>query len=121
MTRPIYTPAAMLIDVVCPTRLRHTAYVSLGLPSSLSQESYALSLVASKHLYICTPSPHLTLQMHTILVPHVVFQFSMECKWHVVIEEDKDNSLQFAKVFPTKLLKLPICQSFPPPPFCAIQ
>ena len=39
--------------------------------------------------------------------------------WHVLIEEDKDNLLQFAKVF--KLLKLPIYQNFPPTPFCAIQ
>ena len=41
--------------------------------------------------------------------------------WRVLIEEDKDNSLQFTKVFPAKFLKLPIHQSFPLPPFCAIR
>ena len=35
--------------------------------------------------------------------------------WHlsVVIKENKNNSLQFAKVFPTEFLKLPICQFSP--------
>ena len=36
----------------------------------------------------------------------------MVCEWCVLIEEDKDNSLQFFKVFPTKFLKLPIRQVF---------
>ena len=49
------------------------------------------------------------------------FKFSVACEWHVLIEEDKDNLFQYAKVFPIKFLKLPICQSFTPPPFCAIQ
>ena len=83
----------------------------------------------SKHLYICgVPSPHLTLQTHTPFntarddkINNCGFKFSVACKWHVLIEEDKDNSLQFSKVFPTKFLKLPIHQSFPPPPFCTIQ
>ena len=46
--------------------------VALGLPGSLSQRSYALSLGAFQinHLYICVlpsviPSPHLTLQTPT--------------------------------------------------------
>ena len=33
------------------------------------------------------------------------FKFSVACEWRVLIEEDKDNLLQFAKVFPTKFLK----------------
>ena len=37
----------------------------------------------------------------------VVFKFSMVCKWHVLIKEDKDDLLQFAKVFPTKFLNSP--------------
>ena len=49
------------------------------------------------------------------------FKFSVVCEWCVLFKEDKDDSLQFAKVFPAKFLKLPIRQSFPPPPFCAIQ
>ena len=48
------------------------------------------------------------------------FKFSMACKWRVLIEEDKDNLLQFAKVFPAKFLKLAVHQSFIPPPFCAL-
>ena len=48
------------------------------------------------------------------------FKFSMVSEWHVIIEEDKNNLLQFAKVFPTKFLKLPIRQSFTLPPFCTI-
>ena len=40
----------------------------------------------------------------------VVFKFSVACKWCVLIKEDKDNLLQFAKVFPNKL---PIRQSYP--------
>ena len=101
--------------------------VSLGLHGSLSQGSYALSLGAFqiKHLYInvilsVIPSPHLTQQTRTILVPHVMiklndcgFEFSMVCEWCALIKEDKDNSLQFTKIFPTKFLKLPIRQSFP--------
>ena len=74
----------------------------------------------------------------TILVPHMmikwtimVFKFSMVCEWHVSIEQDKDNSSQFA---PTKFLKvtnspkfppqnswkLPVHPSFSPPPFYTI-
>ena len=41
------------------------------------------------------------------------FKFTVECQWHVLIEEDKDNLLQFAKVFPAKFFKLPIHQSLP--------
>ena len=37
----------------------------------------------------------------------------MACQWRVLIEEDKDNLLQFTKVFPAKFLWLPICQSLP--------
>ena len=48
------------------------------------------------------------------------FKFSVACKWCVLIEQDKDDLLQFAKVFPAKFLKLPIHQSFSPSPFCAI-
>ena len=38
------------------------------------------------------------------------FKFSAVCKWHVSFKEDKDDSLQFAKVFPAKFLKLVIRQ-----------
>ena len=41
------------------------------------------------------------------------FKFSVVCEWCVLFKEDKDDSLQFAKVFPTKFVKLPICQSLP--------
>ena len=40
------------------------------------------------------------------------FKFSVACEWCVLIEEDKGNSLEFAKIFLTKFLKLLICQSF---------
>ena len=48
-------------------------------------------------------------------------KFSVACEWSVLIEEDKDDSLQFAKVFSAKFLKLPIRQSFSPPLFCTIR
>ena len=38
----------------------------------------------------------------------MIYKFSLVCKWHVVIKEDKDNSFQFAKTFNTKFLKLQI-------------
>ena len=41
--------------------------------------------------------------------------------WIVLIEEDKDNSLQLTEVFRIKFLKLSICQSFPTPPFYVIR
>ena len=33
------------------------------------------------------------------------FKFSAVCKWRVSFKEDKDDSLQFIKVFPAKFLK----------------
>jgi len=36
----------------------------------------------------------------------VVFIFSVACEWRVLIKQDKDNSLQFAKVFPHQILKV---------------
>ena len=73
-------------------------------------------------------SKHLTLQMHAPFsaacddkINDCGFNFSVVCEWRVLIEEDKDNSLQFAKVFPIKFLKLLICQSFPLPLFCTIR
>ena len=87
-----------------------------------------------KHLIIiCVipgiiPLPYLTLQTRTPFcaardnkINNCGFKFSMVCKRHILIEEDKDKSLQFAKVFPAKFLKLPIHQSFPLSPFCTIQ
>ena len=41
----------------------------------------------------------------------------MAFEWHVLIEEDKDDSLQFAKVFPIKSLKVASLPKFSPPPF----
>ena len=41
------------------------------------------------------------------------FKFSVACKWCVSFKKDKDDSLQFAKVFPTKFLKLVIRQFSP--------
>ena len=75
----------------------------------------------SKHLYISgVLSPHLTLQMHATFnasrddkINDCSFNFSVAHKWHVLIQEDKDNSLQFANVFLAKFLKLPIRQRFP--------
>ena len=106
-----------------------TAYASLGLLGSLSQEGYAPSQGAFQtSLYSCCPSPHLTLQTHAPFkaahddkINDCGFNFSVACEWRVLIEEDKDNTLQFAKVFPTKFLKLSIRQSFSPPQFCAIR
>ena len=50
------------------------------------------------------PSPHLTLQTHTPFnaarddkINDCGFNFSVVCEWRVLIEEDKDNSLQFTK------------------------
>ena len=37
----------------------------------------------------------------------------MACEWHVLIEENKDNSLQFAKVFSHQILKVTNLPSFP--------
>ena len=76
---------------------------------------------------MCLPECYpLTSNAHTILVPHVMIKIN-DCglkfsvlQWRVLIEEDKDDTLQFAKVFPAKFLKLPIRQSFSPPPFCTI-
>ena len=107
-----------------------TGCASLGLLGSLSQESYILCHKEhSKHVYIRgVTSPHLTLQMHAQFnakradkINDCGFNLSVACDWRVLIEEDKDNSLKLAKVFLAKFLKLPIRQSFPPPPFCAIQ
>ena len=65
--------------------------------------------------------PHHFSATHDDKVNDCGFKFSMVCKWHVLIEEDKDDSLQFAKVFPTEFLKLSICQNFPQLPFCTIR
>ena len=46
---------------------------------------------------------------------------ALNLAWHALIEDHKEDSLQFAEVFPAKFLKLAIRQSFPPPLFCAIQ
>ena len=95
-------------------RLCYTAYVSLGLPGSLSQESYTPTLGAFQtSLYLWCPLTTLdTTNACTILASHVMikqmnvaFKFSMACEWCALIKEDKDNSLQFAKVFLTKFLK----------------
>ena len=88
--------------------------VSLGLPGSLSQGSYALLLGAFqiKHLHICVildcKHKHHFSATHDGKINNCGFRFSVACEWHVLIEEDKDNSLQFA---PTKFIKLPIPQS----------
>ena len=75
----------------------------------------------SKHLHIGgVPSSHLTLQTHTPFnaahddkINDCGFNFSMACEWRTLIEEDIDNSLQFAKVFSAKFLNLLIHQFFP--------
>ena len=80
-------------------------------------------------LYSCLPKcyPPTTLgtaNVHTILMPHVMIKqmiVILNLAWRVLTEENKDNLLQFAKVFPTKFLKLPIRQSFILPPFCTIR
>ena len=48
------------------------------------------------------------------------FKFSVAGEWCFLFKENKDDSLLFAKVFPAKFLKLPIRQSFSPPPFYTI-
>ena len=50
----------------------------------------------------------------------VAFKFSVACTWCVLIKEDKDNSLQFAKVF-LQILKVTNSPKFSPPPFCTIR
>ena len=47
------------------------------------------------------------------------FKFSVACQWYVLFKDEKDNLLQFAKVFSAKFLKSPIRQSLTPPPFYA--
>ena len=97
--------------------------VALGLPGSLSQRSYAPSLGV---LYSCYPKCYHCKRSHYFSTTHddkvndCGFKFSVACEWCVLFKEDKDDSLQFTKVFPAKFLKLPIHQSFTPPPFCAI-
>ena len=109
--------------------------VSIGFPSSLLQGSYTLSLGGFKlNIFIFVSSQVLSLH-HIRHCKHVHYfsvtcddqinacglKFSMACEWHILIEEDKDNLLQFAKVFPTKFLNLPIHQSFILAPFCTVQ
>ena len=65
--------------------------------------------------------PHHFSATHDDKVNDCGFKFGVACEWHVLIEEDKDDSLQFTKDFLAKFLKLPICQSFPLPPFCTIR
>ena len=94
-----------------------TACASLGLLVSFPQESYAPSQRAFQtSLYLWCPLTTLkTAPFNTARDDKINdrgLNFSVACEWHVLIKEDKDNSLQFAKVFPAKLLKLPIHQSF---------
>ena len=42
------------------------------------------------------------------------FKFSMVCKWCVLSKEDKDDSLQFDKVFPCQILKVTNSPKFSP-------
>ena len=58
--------------------------------------------------------PHHLSTTHDDKVNDCGFKFSTACKWYVSFKEDKDDSLQFAKVFPAKFLKLVIRQFFPP-------
>ena len=107
--------------------------IAIRLPSSCSQGSYAPSW-EYLNLNSCHPEcyPLTTLDTanahttyfnttHDDKINDCGFKFSMVCQWRVLNEEDQHNLLQFAKVFPTKFLKLLICQSFTPPPFCVIQ
>ena len=93
--------------------------VALGLLGSLSQRSFIFmsSRVLSPHY----KRPHHFSATRDNKVNDCGFKFSVVCEWRVLFKEDKDDSLQFAKVFPTKFLKLPIRQSFPLPPFCTIR
>ena len=109
--------------------------VSIALPSSRLQGSYAPSWKYFKLNIFIFVSSRVLSPHHTWHYRHACyfnatrddkinncgFKFSVVCQWHVLIEEDKNNLLQFAKVLPTKFLKLPIRQSFTPLPFCAIQ
>ena len=106
--------------------------VSIELPGSHSQESYAPSLGALNIFIFVSSrvlSPHHTQHCKCAhyfnatcndKINDCGFKFSVVCQWHVLIK-DKDNLLQFAKVFPTKFLKLPIRQSFTPALFYAIR
>ena len=101
--------------------------VAIELPGSLSQRSYAPSLGAFqiKHLYIyviLSVIPHYKRPHYfSATCDDKVMIVALNSAWQVLIEDDNDDSLQFAKVFPAKFLKLPIRQSFPPPLFCTIK
>ena len=62
---------------------------------------------------VLSPHSHHFSAAHDDKINNCGFKFSMACNWHVLIKENNDNLLKFAKVFPTKFLKLPIRQSFP--------
>ena len=57
--------------------------------------------------------PHHFSTTHYDKVNYRGFKFSAMCEWCVSFREDKDDSLQFTKVFPTKFLKLVIYQFSP--------
>ena len=108
--------------------------VSHRLPGSLSQGSYVpfiRSIPNYISLYSCHPRYYPLTTLDTANAHHFSatcddkinicgFKFSVKSEWHVLIKEDKDNLLQFAKDFPSKFLKLLIHQSFSLPPFCTI-
>ena len=56
--------------------------------------------VLSRVLFPHCKCPHHFSAKHDDKINDGGFKFSVACKWHVLIEEDKDDSLQFAKVCP---------------------
>ena len=81
-------------------------YLVPGLPGSLSQRSYALSLVAFQiehhPTWHCKCTHHFSATYGDI-IKDCDFKFSMACEWNILIEKDKDNSLQFTS-FPHQTL-----------------
>ena len=88
-----------------------TMPVALELPSSLSQRSYAQALqvkfVSSRVLSPHCECPHYFSSTRDDKINDRGFKFSMACEWLVLIEKDKDDSLQLTnspKFFPATVL-----------------
>ena len=98
------------------TRFSLTKKLCLGISSYTSLlKIFVSSRVLSPHC----KRPHHFSATRDDKINDCGFKFSVACEWRV--EEEKEDLLQFAKIFPDKFLKLPICQIFPSPSFCALR
>ena len=82
---------------------------TMKLCSVIGSIIFMSSRVLSPH-YKC---PHHFSTTHDDKVNDCGFKFNMACKWCVLFKEDKDDSLQFAKIFPTKFLVTNLPKFFP--------